>query len=156
MVHEHAIGLQARMKRETAMKRHSILRACTLLLAMVFLAAVSVGCGKGDDEQAQSGGAGGGQASITLKYPAALSEESSPWEVAQALIQALEENDTPTLLGLVAAKRETEEFAAIYRKHGLLPPWVRKRSLRRQWRAGAQPILSFSQARQRSQRKRSK
>ncbi len=104
------------------MKRNSILRTCALLLAMIFLAVMSAGCGKGDDEQAQSGGAGGGQPSITLKYPAALSAESSPREVAQMLIQALEEDDTPTLLGLVAAKRETEEFAAIYRKHGRRPP----------------------------------
>ena len=51
-------------------------------------------------------------------YPGNLSPESSPSDVARTLIEALDEEDEDTLLGLVAAKNEAEAISAIYRKHG--------------------------------------
>ena len=52
------------------------------------------------------------------KYPAELSADSSPSDVAGVLIRALEEEDMATLLGLVAVKAESEAFEAIFRRHG--------------------------------------
>jgi hypothetical protein len=51
-------------------------------------------------------------------YPSALSAQSSPTQVAQVLIQALDEGNDQVLLGLVAVKHDVEAIDSIYRKHG--------------------------------------
>ena len=51
-------------------------------------------------------------------YPAGLSAESSPQEVAEVLINALDEEDSQVLLGLVAITHAVGEVDAIYRKYG--------------------------------------
>ena len=51
-------------------------------------------------------------------YPAALSEVSTPREVAGVLVKALDEEDKATLLGLVAIKAAAREVEAIYQKYG--------------------------------------
>lgn len=51
-------------------------------------------------------------------YPSELSPESTPKDVAQVLIQALEDNDKDTLLGLVALTAGREEFDIIYQRYG--------------------------------------
>ncbi len=51
-------------------------------------------------------------------YPAELSAESSPTEVAQRLVGALDEGDDQALLGLVAVEHEVKAIDQIFRKHG--------------------------------------
>jgi hypothetical protein len=51
-------------------------------------------------------------------YPFGLSAQSSPTQVAQVLIRALDEDNERVLEGLVAVKHEIEAIDAIYRKHG--------------------------------------
>ncbi len=66
------------------------------------------------------GGSGSGEvaAGALPPYPAGLSAESSPWQVASTLIRALDEDDDETLLGLVAVQHGAEDVDAIYRKYG--------------------------------------
>jgi hypothetical protein len=70
------------------------------------------------------GGCGGESAetqaeSKTLPpYPSALSAQSSPSQVAEVLIQALDEGDDQVLLGLVAVKHDIEAIDSIYSRHG--------------------------------------
>jgi len=90
-----------------------------IMLGMSFVA----GCGKGEDGEASPQGLGAEQgpqaaAPASAAYPAGLSSSSSPTEVAQALIKALDEEDEGTLLGLVAAKAEAKDIEAIFEKHG--------------------------------------
>jgi len=54
-------------------------------------------------------------AAITYSYPAALSESSTPSDVAQVLIKGLDEGDNKTLIGLVA-KESIEEIDAMTQK----------------------------------------
>jgi len=69
-------------------------------------------------------GCGGGGAkteaasAVVPPYPATLSAQSSPSQVAAVLIQALDEANDPVLLGLVAVKHEVEAMDGIYRSHG--------------------------------------
>jgi hypothetical protein len=51
-----------------------------------------------------------------------IADDRSPREVAEVLIQALEEGDTPTLLGLVAAKKATADIDAMFEKYGRRAP----------------------------------
>ena len=88
-----------------------IARNDVLLAGMgVFLAVLVCACSRA--------GSKGEQGSTAPKYPAELSAESSPSAVAQVLIRALEEEDTPTLMGLVAVKAESKAVEDIYRRHG--------------------------------------
>jgi hypothetical protein len=80
-----------------------------LLWAMCSVLLVT-GCGSdGGEEEAEA---------ALPRYPPALSAESSPWQVAEVLIKALDEEDGQTLLGLVAIKRGSSEVDAIYAKYG--------------------------------------
>ncbi len=51
-------------------------------------------------------------------YPPGLSAQSSPGQVAEALIQALDEGDGQALLGLVAIEHGAREVDAIYQRYG--------------------------------------
>ena len=51
-------------------------------------------------------------------YPASLSAQSSPSQVAAVLIQGLDQGNDAVLQGLVAVKREIQAIDGIYRKHG--------------------------------------
>jgi len=68
------------------------------------------GCGGGVETQSPS--------QELPPYPPSLSTSSSPTEVAQVLVAALDADDDRTLKGLVAAKHETDAINAIYEKHG--------------------------------------
>jgi len=68
--------------------------AC-LALSAVLVAFIGYGCG-------------GESASVGAPYPSGLSAASSPEEVANVFIQALEGNSTDALLGLAAAKTEAK------------------------------------------------
>ena len=81
-----------------------------LALAAALLA---TGCGGGDD-----GGNSADKGAVSFPYPAGLSAESSPSDVAGVLIEALDAKDKGTLLGLAAAKDAAKEVEAIFRKHG--------------------------------------
>ena len=91
-----------------------------IMMGLSFVA----GCGKGEEgETAPQQGSGAEQgtqaaAAASAAYPAGLSSSSSPSEVAQALIKALDEEDEGTLLGLVAAKAVAKDIEAIFEKHG--------------------------------------
>ena len=90
---------------------HRIARNGVLLAGMgVFLAVLVCACSRTGSE--------GGQGSTAPKYPGELSADSSASDVAQVLIRALEEEDKPTLMGLVAAKAESKAVEDIYRRHG--------------------------------------
>jgi len=68
------------------------------------------GCGSSGGEE---------EAGVAVpSYPPGLSAESSPREVAETLIRALDADDQQTLLGLVAVKHSAAEIGAIYRKYG--------------------------------------
>ena len=91
--------------------------AGVLLVLAAALVAMAWGCGKGQEGEgappAETSTAGPAAA-----YPSALSAASSPTEVAQVLIKALDEEDKGTLLGLVAVKAVAKDIEAIYQKHG--------------------------------------
>ena len=92
-----------------------VLSAGALLVTALSLALMLSACGgKGQDEEAPSDG----EEAVAFEYPSALSAESSPSEVAQVLIQALDEDDTETLLGLVATKAGAEAIEAIFSARG--------------------------------------
>ncbi len=80
-----------------------------LLLAICSLPWVA-GCGSGDGEEET-------EASLP-SYPPGLSAQSSPRQVAEVLIAALDENDGRALLGLVAIEHGAGEIDAIYQKYG--------------------------------------
>ena len=63
-------------------------------------------------------GAEGAQGASVPQYPAELSADSSPADVAAVLIRALEQKDSAALAGLVAVKAESEAVESIYRRHG--------------------------------------
>ena len=100
-----------------------------LFLAAIFLAMAPAGCGRRDDGKGGFDKAGQTQLSTASQYPAALSAESTPKEVAQVLIQALEENDRATLLGLVAVKSAVADIDAIFRKYGRRSPIDQKNAV---------------------------
>ena len=84
------------------------------ILAVLLLAICSLpwmaGCGsEGGEEETGSS---------LPSYPATLSADSSPRQVAEALIQALDAKDGQTLLGLVAIEHGGSEVDAIYQKYG--------------------------------------
>ena len=69
------------------------------------------------------GGCGGGGEEEEIEaalpsYPPTLSAASSPSQVAEVLIQALDAKDGQTLLGLVAIEHGGSEIDAIYQKYG--------------------------------------
>ena len=97
-----------------------MLKSTRCLLAYLLLVVAASGCGDNNNEEGESTPAQRSEESAPApaRYPASLSAESSPMEVAKALIQALDGDDKETLLGLVAVSHEMAEVAAIYRKHG--------------------------------------
>ena len=92
-------------------------RRTTLLVIAVLSVSAACGCGDGARSDAPAGGKGVGKGSVP-PYPASLSGTSSPSDVATVLIQALDDDDGDTLLGLVAVKAEAAMIDAIFRKHG--------------------------------------
>jgi hypothetical protein len=83
------------------------------------LLAATAGCQRtGDDAARDPAASGQGESSAAPAYPAALSADSSPEQVARALIDALDADDMPTLVGLVAARSEAEAIDRIFRKRG--------------------------------------
>ena len=86
-----------------------------LRLPALFLLAICclpwvAGCGsEGGEEETEA---------ARPSYPPGLSAQSSPRQVAEALIQALDERDGQTLLGLVAIEHGGSEIDAIYQKYG--------------------------------------
>ena len=99
--------------------RFSAVRVGVAVLALTaaWLALGASGCKK-DADKAGAGGDSEGRSSTTLTYPPSLSAESSPSQVAEALIRALDARDKQTLLGLVAAGAEAQQIDAIFRKYG--------------------------------------
>lgn len=87
-------------------KRTEFILACCIVLALVAV------CGCGGEEPGESG------ADAPPPYPASLSANSTPSQVAEVLIQGLDAGDQQLLAGLVAAKHEAEAQDEIYRKHG--------------------------------------
>jgi len=85
-------------------------KALASVLAAAAVAAAAAGCGGGDDED--------GAPKAVIDYPEELSAESTPTEVAEVLIRALDAGDNKIMGGLVAAKAEAEAVNAIFRKHG--------------------------------------
>ncbi|MDP6438596.1 MAG: hypothetical protein QGH74_03080 [Candidatus Brocadiia bacterium] len=92
-----------------------VLSTGVLLVTALSLAVMLSACGgKGQDEEAPSDG----EEAVAFEYPSSLSAESTPSEVAQVLIQALDEDDTETLLGLVATEAGAETIEAIFSARG--------------------------------------
>ena len=67
------------------------------------------GCGGGEEAEPEA---------ALPPYPATLSAASSPSQVAEVLIQALDAEDGQTLLALVAVEHGGSEIDAIYQKYG--------------------------------------
>ena len=91
------------------------------IAAFLVLAGLGMTPGCGDRDKAAKPAPTGNSAdpaSAPVQYPASLSAESSPKEVAAALVKALDSGDSATLLGLVALKDATQEVKAIYERHG--------------------------------------
>ncbi len=106
-------GFDFLKRRPQALELPRCLIACFLLVVVVS------GCGDNNEEGDSTPGQGAKESTPALApYPASLSAESSPKEVAQVLIQALDADDKQTLLGLVAVEHEMAAVDAIYRKHG--------------------------------------
>lgn len=84
-------------------------------LALIFMAIVVAGCGGKEEAEAEK--------EATAPYPAGLSAESTPQEVAAALIRALDAKDKATLMGLAAMKAATQKIDAIYQKRGKESPF---------------------------------
>ena len=86
------------------------------VLGVLLLAACCLpwmaGCGSGGEEAEEATEA------ALPSYPPGLSAQSSPRQVAEALIAALDEKDGQTLLGLVAIEHGGSEIEAIYQKYG--------------------------------------
>lgn len=83
----------------------------SVVAALACWVAVLGGCG-GESAEMQA------ESQALPPYPSALSAQSSPSQVAEVLIQALDEGNDQVLLGLVAVKHEIEAIDSIYRKHG--------------------------------------
>jgi hypothetical protein len=90
--------------------------AFAIVLAGAALAAVAVGCGGGGDDEDEA--STDGAPTAVIEYPEELSSASTPTEVAEVLIRALDEGDNETLGGLVASKAEAEAINKIFAKHG--------------------------------------
>jgi len=89
------------------------LSVCFLVLA------IASGCNRNDQgDGAAPQPADEPSATALAPYPADLSAQSSPTDVATVLIRALDADDAETLRGLVAVKHEVEAVDAIYRRHG--------------------------------------
>jgi len=82
-------------------------RVVHILLAAASLLLLS-GCG-GEPDAAPS---------ALPPYPSTLSDASTPTEVAQVLIAALDAKDTETLTALVAAQHAADDIDQIYESHG--------------------------------------
>lgn len=95
------------------MMAHRARLRLSLVGILISLGLVACGCGGGKD---------GPKESEALAYPSSLSSASTPSDVASVLIQALDEDDTETLMGLVATKNEMAAIDAIYRKYGKKSP----------------------------------
>jgi hypothetical protein len=86
----------------------------------VLLPAIMIGARHGRPGEAAGDGdgvEGGGEGNVP-PYPAALPEESSPEDVVEVLLAALDGKDEDTLRGLVAVQAEGGAVGEIYRKHG--------------------------------------
>ncbi|MCJ7749481.1 MAG: hypothetical protein MUQ65_00045, partial [Armatimonadetes bacterium] len=91
-----------------------ILGSRALRLPGLFLLAIcclpwTAGCGGGGQEETEA---------ALPSYPPGLSADSSPRQVAEALIQALDAKDGQTLLGLVAIEHGGSYIDAIYQQYG--------------------------------------
>ena len=92
-------------------------------LLIVTMASAAAGCKRqGQEGPAPSGAAEETTDSQIAPYPADLSPESTPEEVVQRLIRALEGEDKQTLLGLVAVEAEMKAVDDIYRRYGRRSP----------------------------------
>jgi hypothetical protein len=95
---------------------------CVGLAGLILLMPSGIGCGREEPEEPGAAEVAPEGERVTLPpYPASLSEQSSPREVVGVLIEALDEEDTQTLQGLVAVEAEMEAVRAIYRRHGRQP-----------------------------------
>ena len=86
-------------------------RRAGAVMVLLLGVALAAGCGGGNEEEEPA-------AQALPPYPSELSAASTPSQVAQVLIRALDEGDGETLMGLVAVKREVEAIDGIYRDHG--------------------------------------
>jgi hypothetical protein len=92
------------------MSRSRVVKALGLLLLAICSLPWMAGCGsEGSEEETEA---------ALPSYPPGLSADSSPRQVAEVLIQALDEKDGQTLLGLVAIEHGGSEIDAIYQKYG--------------------------------------
>ena len=92
------------------MSRSRVLKILAVLLLAICSLPWVAGCGsEGGEEETE--------ASLP-SYPATLSADSSPSQVAEVLIQALDAKDGQTLLALVAIEHGAGDIDAIYQKYG--------------------------------------
>jgi len=75
------------------------------VLASMLWGVLASGCGSGDEDDAPM--------SKPPPYPASLSKDSTPTDVAKLLVKALEEKDRRTLQGLVAVKAAGKDMERI-------------------------------------------
>ena len=100
-------------------RRPKGLKPTRCVVACLLLAVAASGCDRNNDAGESTPAPRSGESASALPpYPSGLSAESSPTEVAQVLIQALDADDNGTLLGLVAVNHEMAAVDAIHRKHG--------------------------------------
>jgi len=90
--------------------------AGNVLVPMLVAALFAAGCGSGEDDTGRPGEADAGAGA--LAYPATLSPDSTPTQVAEALIEALDEKDTAALMGLVAVEAGVADIKRIFSRHG--------------------------------------
>jgi hypothetical protein len=95
-----------------------------IILPALFLLVLAVcsGCGRGEDTTSVPTENGVSSDSNLPSYPPTLSAQSSPEEVAQILIKALDTDDGRTLRGLAAIESSSKDVSAIYRKYGKQSP----------------------------------
>ena len=89
------------------------------VIAWLMLAALIVipfGCKRADEPEASDTASPGAMA--LPPYPSSLDADSSPSEVAEVLIAALEADDDATLIGLVAVEDAKKNVDAIFSKYG--------------------------------------
>jgi hypothetical protein len=92
-----------------------------MILCLVLLV-FCMGCGKKEGATSPSSESGGAPASQLPAYPSALSAQSTPEEVVQVLIAALDADDGQTLRDLVAVEDSFKDVSAIYEKYGKKSP----------------------------------
>ena len=114
------------------------------VLILLATAVTAAGCGKGKDEAAAGDGADESAAAPSLLYPATLGPESAPEDVASVLVQALDDGDQATLLGLVAVAAESQAVSAIYERHGKTAE-IKPQAVARMTAAGWQATYVFCQ-----------